>query len=96
VTEIVDANRCMASAEAGDDQVVQDARINPTQTASPICAFPTATLVRRLIAAFDRFGREGEITLTLPGSQCAEPGPAVGDFGGVHRPAFGSNPFPTP
>lgn len=83
VAEIVEASRCMASVRVGDRYVIQGARIDPTQTTGPICIFLVGMLVQRVAAAFDRFGREGEITLTLPGAQCTDPGPAVGGFGGV-------------
>ena len=83
VAEVVEATRCMAGVKVGDRYVIQGAAIDPEQSTGPNCIFLIAMLVQRVAAAFDRFGREGEIALTLPGAQCTDPGPVVGGFGGV-------------
>jgi len=83
VAEVVEATRCMAGIRVGDRYVIQGATIDPEQSSGPNCIFLISMLVQRIAAAFDRFGKEGEIELTLPGAQCTDPGPVVGGFGGV-------------
>jgi hypothetical protein len=74
---------CMAGVRVGDRYVIQGAAIDPEQSTGPNCIFLISMLVQRVAAVFDRFGKEGEIGLTLPGAQCTDPGPVVGGFGGV-------------
>ena len=83
VAEVVEATRCMAGVRVGDRYVIQGAAIDPEQSTGPNCIFLISMLVQRVAAVFDRFGKEGEIGLTLPGAQCTDPGPVVGGFGGV-------------
>lgn len=83
VAEVVEAARCMAGVRVGDRYVIQGAAIDPEQSTGPNCIFLISMLVQRVAAAFDRFGKEGEIGLTLAGAQCTDPGPVVGGFGGV-------------
>lgn len=83
VAEVVEATRCMAGVRAGDRYVIQGAAIDPEQSTGPNCIFLISMLVQRVAAAFDRFGSAGEISHTLAGAQCTDPGPVVGGFGGV-------------
>lgn len=83
VAEVVEAERCMAGVRVGHRYVMQGAHIDPAQSTGPICVFLMGMLAQRVGVAFDRFGREGAVPLTLPGAHCTDPGPAVGGFGGV-------------
>ncbi len=83
VVEVVEATCCMARIQVGDRYVIQGAAICAEQSTGPNCVFLISMLVQRVAAAFDRFGNEGEIKLTLAGAQCTDPGPVVGGFGGV-------------
>ena len=83
VAEVVEAARCMAGVRVGDRYVIQGAAVDPEQSTGPNCIFLLSMLVQRVAAAFDRFGKDNEISMTLPGAQCTDPGPIVGGFGGV-------------
>jgi uncharacterized repeat protein (TIGR04076 family) len=83
VAEVVEAARCMAGVRVGDRYVIQGAAVDPDQSTGPNCIFLLSMLVQRVAAAFDRFGSDGDICMTLPGAQCTDPGPVVGGFGGV-------------
>lgn len=83
VAEVVAAERCMAGLRVGHRYVIQGAHIDPAQSTGPLCVFLMGMLAQRVGIAFDRFGREGAMSLTLPGAHCTDPGPAVGGFGGV-------------
>ncbi|MFC1680890.1 membrane dipeptidase [Pseudomonadota bacterium] len=81
--EVIEAARCMAGVRVGDRYVIQGAAIDPEQSTGPNCIFLLSMLVQMVAAAFDRFGKDDEISMTLPGAQCTDPGPVVGGFGGV-------------
>ncbi len=83
VAEVVEAVRCMAGVRVGDRYVIQGATIDPDQSTGPNCIFLISMLVQRVAAAFDRFGGQGEMKLTLSGAHCTDPGPVVGGFGSV-------------
>ncbi|OYD83824.1 hypothetical protein [Azospirillum brasilense] len=83
VAEVVEAERCMAGVRVGQRYVMQGAHLDPAQTTGPVCVFLMGMLAQRVGIAFDRFGREGAVSLSLPGAHCTDPGPAVGGFGAV-------------
>jgi len=84
VAEVVDSKYCSAGLKPGQKYVIEPAlQINLGESTAPLCLGALAPLGYRMEVYLDRMGHNGDMTASLRGFRCTDPGLGLSGLGTV-------------
>jgi uncharacterized repeat protein (TIGR04076 family) len=84
VAEVVNSEYCSAGLKTGQKYVIDPAQqINLGESTAPLCLGALAPLGQRMEVYLDRMGHHENMTATLRGFRCTDPGFGKGGLGTV-------------
>ena len=84
VAEVVNSEYCSAGLKVGQKYVIDPAQmVNMGESTAPLCLGALAPLGQRMEVYLDRMGHHENMTATLRGFRCTDPGFGKGGLGTV-------------